>query len=165
MKALISISIALLMCSVLSAKVIKAESLADAIHISNTTTGKDSLYLSDFTDFTITEDTKQFDITDQLVLINDLGSDAELLKGDVLFKVAITGALDLVGFDFRDFDARFINLGKITIEHGTFQEGKDLTQKIKNRGLFEIKNGNFLGSPSGLIIKHASFKVGAPIIL
>lgn len=165
MKAILSITVALLICSTLSAKVIKASTLEEAIQISNATTGKDSLYLSDFKMSITKEGVKQYDITDQLVLINDMGLDEELLKGDVLFKVAITGSLHLVGFDFRNSDARFINLGKVSMEHGTFTEGKDLTRQIRNRGLFEIKNCKFLGGPGGEVIKHAEFKVGAPIIL
>jgi len=147
------------------AKIITANSLSEAIEESNYLSGKDSLYLSDFDINTIAEGPRQYSITDQLVLINDLGMEGNLLKDNVLFKVALTGALELVGFDLTEIDSRIINLGKVSLEDCTFAEGKDLTAYINNKGLFEIKNGVFLGSKEGTIIRNAYFKVGANVIL
>jgi|GEM_PF-3207834 len=147
------------------AKVIKASSLANAIEESNMLSGKDSLYLSDFDINTLEEGMKQYSITDQLVLINDLGENGNILNNNVMFKVALTGALELVGFDLSNIDARIINLGKVTLEDCNFKEGKDLTAFINNKGLFEIKNGIFQDSKEGTIIRTAHFRVGAHVIL
>lgn len=147
------------------AKVIKAATLAEAIHLSNEISGKDSLYLSDFDFSKIGDQAIQYDIKDQLVLINDLGEKAELLKKKVLLKVAITGALQLVGFDFADVTAKVINLGKVSLDDCHFVEGSNLAALFNNKGLFEIKNGVFTGSEEGEIIRTAYFKVGARVIL
>ena len=165
----LKIVLALLVCIFLSfqaeAKIIKASSLAEAIQESNLLSGKDSLYLSDFQLNTITDGPRQYDITDQLVLINDLGDDALLLKEKAVFKVAITGALQLIGFDLSNMDARLINLGKVSLDNCTFAEGMNLTAHINNKGLFEIRNGTFKGSKEGIIMRDAYFKVGAKVIL
>ena len=166
---ILKIVIALLVFTFLSiqteAKIIKAASLAEAIQESNLLSGKDSLYLSDFQLNSISEGPMQYDITDQLVLINDLGNDALLLKEKAVFKVAITGALQLIGFDLSNMDARLINLGKVSLDSCTFAEGMNLTAYINNKGLFEIKNGTFKGSKEGTIMRDAYFKVGAKVIL
>ena len=160
--------LALTVCIFLSfgaeAKIIKANSLAEAIEESNILSGKDSLYLSDFTS-SMDNKGEQYNITDQLVLINDLGANTELLMNGAILKVAITGTLDLVGFDFSNIDSRVINLGKITLMDCVFVEGKDLTQYFNNKGLFEIKNGKFGSKTEGVIIRDAYFKVGAKVIL
>ena len=158
-------TVALLLSFAAEAKIIKANTLAEAIHESNMLNGKDSLYLSDFQLGSIENGPKQYDITDQLVLINDLGDTAELLKDKLVFKIAITGALQLIGFDMAELNSKLINLGKISLEDCTFKEGKDLTQYIMNKGLFEIKNGIFKGSEEGIIIRDAYFKVGAKVII
>jgi len=117
------------------AKVIKANSLAEAIEESNILSGKDSLYLSDFDITAFPDGVKQYSITDQLVLINDLGENGNLLNDNVMFKIALTGALQLIGFDLSEIDSRIINLGKV------------------------------LGSSEGTIIRTAHFKVGAQVII
>ena len=160
--------LALTVCIFLSfgakAKIIKAASLAEAIQESNTLSGKDSLYLSDFIS-SMNNKGEQYNITDQLVLINDLGVNTDLLMNGAILKVAITGTLDLVGFDLTNINSRVINLGKITLENCVFKEGKDLTLYFNNKGLFEIKNGKFGSETEGVIIRDAYFKVGARVIL
>ena len=164
MRILLTLAICTLLSFGAEAKVIKANTLSEAIIESNNLSGKDSLYLRDFN----VEDlgkSFQYDITDQLVLINDLGSKADLLHKDAVFKIAITGSLQLIGFDLGIAESMVINLGKVSLENCTFTEGKDLTRMIKNKGLFIIKNGVFKGSKEGAIIRDAYFKVGAPVIL
>lgn len=165
MKLFLALTLLVFVNLTAEAKVIKASTLADAIAESNLLNGKDSLYLSDFDINSIAEGPKQYSVTDQLVLINDLGAEGNILKDNVLFKVALTGTLDLKGFDFSNINSRVINLGKVTLEDCTFVEGKDLTAHFNNKGLFEIKNGEFRGSEEGLIIRTAYFKVGAKVIL
>jgi len=165
LKIVLTLTVCLFLNYGAEAKVIKANSLAEAIEQSNLISGKDSLYLSDFNIETLEDGEKQYNITDQLVLINDLGPNAKLLQQKVIFKVAITGALQLIGFDISKMNSRLINLGKISLDDCVFMEGKDLTQYINNKGLFEINNGRFQGSKEGMIIRDAYFKVGARVIL
>ncbi len=165
MRILLALTVCIFLSYGAEAKIIKANTLAEAIEESNILNGKDSLYLSDFELPTFENGAKRYDITDQLVIINDLGDAALFLKEKAVFKVAITGALQLIGFDFSNLDSRLINLGKISLEDCTFTEGKDLTLYINNKGLFEIKNGVFKGSTEGTIIRDAYFKVGARVIL
>ena len=165
LKLFVAATLFILVNTTAEAKVIKANTLEEAIAESNLLNGKDSLYLSDFDINTIAEGPRQYSITDQLVLINDLGVNGNILSDNVLFKVALTGALQLVGFDLSNIDSRIINLGKVTLEDCSFVEGKDLTAHFNNKGLFEIKNGVFTGSTEGTIIRNAYFKVGARVIL
>lgn len=165
MRLLLTLTTILVFNLVAEAKIIKAASFAEAIEISNTLSGKDSLYLSDFNWNLSAEAPKQYDITDQLVLINDLGENADLLRKEVIFKVAITGSLQLIDFDMTEFNSKFVNLGKISLDNCRFTEGKDLTNQIRNKGLFTIRNGVFHGHKDGLIIRDADFKVGAAVIL
>jgi len=164
----LNIALALTLCIFLSfgaeAKVIKANSLAEAIEESNLLSGKDSLYLSDFVS-SIDNKGEQYNITDQLVLINDLGENTGLLTNGAILKVALTGTLELVGFDLTNIDSRIINLGKISLKDCVFVEGKDLTKYFNNKGLFEIENGKFGSKTEGVIIRNAYFKVGAKVIL
>lgn len=164
-KLFVAITLSIFVNVTAEAKVIKANSLSEAIEVSNLLSGKDSLYLSDFDVNTIAEGPMQYSITDQLVLINDLGEKGNLLNDNVMFKVALTGALQLVGFDLSDINSKIINLGKVTLDDCSFTEGKDLTAFINNKGLFEINNGVFHGSKEGKIIRTAYFKVGARVIL
>ena len=163
MRFILTLAVCLFICFGAEAKVIKANTFAEAIHQSNIISGKDSLYLSDFNLREI--ESRQYNISDQLVLINDLGDQENLLRKETLFKVAITGSLQLVGFDIAKSKSKIVNLGKVSLENCTFQEGKDLTQNIRNKGLFVIKNGIFEGSSDGIIIRDAHFKVGAAVIL
>lgn len=163
-KFVLALSVCILFSFGAEAKIIKASSLAEAIELSNTLSGKDSLYLSDFTT-SISKEGEQYNITDQLVLINDLGPNAELLRNKAILKVALTGTLDLIGFDLTSIDSRIINLGKISLVNCVFTEGKDLTKYFHNKGLFEIRNGKFGSKTEGVIIRDAYFKVGARVIL
>ena len=164
LKIVLALTVSIFLSFGAEAKIIKAASLAEAIQESNTLSGKDSLYLSDFTS-SMNNKGEQYNITDQLVLINDLGVNTDLLMNGAILKVAITGTLDLVGFDLTNINSRVINLGKTTLENCIFKEGKDLTLYFNNKGLFEIKNGKFGSETEGVIIRDAYFKVGARVIL
>jgi len=165
LKIVLALSVCIFLSFGAEAKIIKANSLGEAIQESNLLSGKDSLYLSDYKLHEMESSSMLYDITDQLVLINDLGPQMELLESKAVFKVAITGTLQFIGFDLTRINSKLINLGKVTFENCVFEEGKDLTQYITNKGLFEIKNGKFGSKTEGVIIRDAYFKVGAKVIL
>ena len=134
----------------------------NAITESNENVGTDSLYLSEFdTEYQPDE----YLIYDHLVIVNDLKTQSDLLSKDIKFSIGAAGYLELIDFDLKELESPIINYGSVSLNNCLFEEGKNLTKLITNRGEFSITNGKFEGSSEGDITRDAVFAHSAKIIL
>ena len=133
-----------------------------AIAESNEKVGTDSLYLSEFdTEYQPDE----YLIYDHLVIVNDLKTQSDLLSKDIQFSIGVSGYLELVDFDLKNLESPIINYGSVSLNNCLFEEGRNLTRLITNRGEFSISNGKFEGSSEGGITRDVVFAHSARIIL
>jgi len=137
-------------------------SLKFAIDVANESVGSDSIFVSSLNDEYLPD---EFLISSHMVLVNDLSTTVDLLSENITFTIATYGSLELVDFDLRGMKAKIVNTGSMKLIDCTFQEGEYLGNYITNQGDFSLKNGLFLGSKEGTIVRDAEFSHSARLIL
>ncbi|MBT8221203.1 MAG: hypothetical protein KJP00_15350 [Bacteroidia bacterium] len=137
--------------------------IKEAIKIANATKRIDTIRLSKVNIPNISERSQHFEISDHLVIINDTNTEISLLGNESIYKISMTGHLELVGFNIQLLETGIINLGRIKFNDCKMPNLKTLNEIMKNKGHISIVRGVF-EEKGKILIKDIEIRPGGNVL-